>query len=49
LVAALGPYLIGVLHDLSGNYRTSLMACLVLQVAAALLILVRPSRRTIDA
>jgi len=49
LVAALGPYLLGVLHDLSGNYRTSLMACLVLQVAAALLILVRPSPRTIDA
>jgi MFS family permease len=49
LVAALGPYLIGLLHDLSGNYRTSLMACLVLQVAAALLILVRPSPRTIDA
>jgi MFS family permease len=49
LFAAVGPYLLGVLHDLSGNYRTSLMACLVLQVAAALLILVRPSPRTIDA
>jgi len=49
LVAALGPYLLGVLHDLSGNYRSALTACLVLQVAAALLILVRPSPRTIDA
>jgi predicted MFS family arabinose efflux permease len=42
LVAALGPSLLGVLHDLSGSYRTSLMACLVLQVAAALLVLWRP-------
>jgi len=49
LVAAVGPYLLGVLHDLSGNYRSSLMACLVLQVAAALLILIRPSPRTIGA
>ena len=49
LVAAVGPYLLGLLHDLSGNYRSSLIACLVLQVAAALLILVRPSPRTIDA
>lgn len=48
-VAAVGPYLLGLLHDLSGNYRSSLIACLVLQVAAALLILVRPSPRTIDA
>ena len=42
LVAALGPYLLGVLHDMSGSYRTSLMACLVLQAAAALLVLWRP-------
>jgi cyanate permease len=49
LVAAIGPYLLGVMHDLSGNYRSSLIACLVLQVAAALLILVRPSPRTIGA
>jgi cyanate permease len=49
LVAAVGPYLLGVMHDLSGNYRSSLMACLVLQVAAALLVLVRASPRTIDA
>ena len=49
LVAAVGPYLLGLLHDLSGNYRSSLIACLALQAAAALLILVRPSPRTIDA
>jgi MFS family permease len=49
LVAAVGPYILGLLHELSGNYRSSLIACLVLQVAAALLILVRPSPRTIDA
>ena len=42
LVAATGPSILGVLHDLSGNYRTSLMACLVLQAAAAVLVLFRP-------
>jgi predicted MFS family arabinose efflux permease len=42
LVAALGPSLLGLLHDLSGSYRSSLAACLVLQAAAALLVLVRP-------
>ena len=46
LVAALGPYLLGVLHDMSGSYRTSLMACLVLQAAAAILVLWRPKRRS---
>jgi len=45
LVAAVGPSLLGVLHDLSGSYRSSLVACLVLQSAAALLILVRPRAR----
>jgi predicted MFS family arabinose efflux permease len=49
LVAALGPSLLGVLHDLSGSYRTSLMACLVLQVAAALLVLWRPGAEFRDA
>jgi MFS family permease len=41
LVAATGPSILGMLHDLSGSYRTSLMACLVLQAAAAVLILFR--------
>jgi MFS family permease len=49
LAAAIGPTILGVLHDLSGDYRTSLMACLVLEVSAALLILVRPGRAPIDA
>jgi MFS family permease len=49
LVAALGPYLLGVLHDMSGSYRTSLMACLVLQAAAAVLVLWRPSAVVRDA
>ncbi|HYD07988.1 MAG TPA: MFS transporter [Reyranella sp.] len=49
LVAATGPYILGVLHDLSGNYRTSLMACLVLQVAAAILVLWRPRAEVRDA
>ncbi|HEY6981371.1 MFS transporter [Reyranella sp.] len=48
LVAAVGPSLIGLLHDLSGSYRTSLTACLVLQIAAAILVLVRPGPRPID-
>lgn len=49
LVAAIGPSLLGVLHDLSGSYRSSLIACLVLQAAAALLVLVRPRARFSDA
>ncbi|MBS0219803.1 MAG: MFS transporter [Proteobacteria bacterium] len=48
LVAAIGPTLIGLLHDMSGSYRTSLIACLVLQSAAALLVLSRPGPRPID-
>jgi MFS family permease len=42
LLAAMGPSILGLLRDLSGDYRTSLYACLGLQVTAALLILVRP-------
>lgn len=42
LVAATGPSILGVLRDQSGDYRSSLIACLVLQVAAALLVLIRP-------
>jgi hypothetical protein len=38
-----------VLHDLSGSYRTSLMACLALQVAAAVLVLFRPRGSVRDA
>ena len=49
LVAATGPSILGVLYGLSGDYRTSLIACLVLQVAAAVLVLVRPGPRPIDA
>ena len=43
-VAAIGPSVLGMLHDLSGDYRTSLMACLVLQACAAILVLIRPGR-----
>ena len=49
LVAATGPSILGVLHDLSGNYRTSLMVCLVLQAAAAILVLFRPRGAVGDA
>ena len=45
LVAAAGPFLLGLLHDLSGGYRSSIVACLVLQVMAALLVQVRPRSR----
>ena len=48
LVAAVGPSILGVLHDLSGTYRTSLIACLVLQAAAALLVLIRPRSRALE-
>jgi MFS family permease len=48
LVAAVGPSILGVLHDLSGSYRTSLIACLVLQAIAAILVLIRPGPRPID-
>lgn len=49
LAAAAGPSLLGILHDLSGSYRTSLWTCLVLELAAAILVLVRPGPRPIDA
>jgi cyanate permease len=49
LVAATGPSILGILHDLSGSYRTSLMVCLALQAAAAALVLVRPRRTVSDA
>ena len=49
LVAATGPSILGVLYGFSGDYRTSLIACLVMQVAAAILVLVRPGPRPIDA
>jgi MFS family permease len=49
LVAATGPYILGILHDLSGDYRTSLIACLVLEAAAAILVLIRPGRSFNDA
>lgn len=49
LVAAVGPSILGILRDLSGDYRTSLIACLVLQLTAALLVLVRSRVRTIGA
>jgi predicted MFS family arabinose efflux permease len=48
LVAATGPSILGVLHDLSGSYRTSLMVCLALQVAAAILVLFRPRSATLE-
>jgi MFS family permease len=47
LVAAAGPSLLGVLHELSGDYRTSLIACLILEVAAAMLVMIRPGRAPI--
>jgi MFS family permease len=48
LVAAVGPSLLGILQDLSSSYRTSLIACLILQTTAAILVLSRPGPRPID-
>jgi predicted MFS family arabinose efflux permease len=39
---SLGPALLGLLHDLSGGYRVTLVACIAFQATAALLVLRRP-------
>ncbi len=38
---ALGPALIGVLRDLTGDYTTSLMVCVALELLAAAIVLIR--------
>ena len=38
---ALGPALIGVLRDLTGQYTTSLMVCVMLELLAAAIVLIR--------
>jgi cyanate permease len=38
---ALGPALIGVLRDLTGQYTTSLMVCVTLELLAAAIVLIR--------
>jgi len=38
---ALGPALIGVLRDLTGQYTTSLMVCVALELVAAAIVLIR--------
>jgi MFS family permease len=39
---SLGPALLGLLHDLSGGYHLTLVACIALQTIASLLVLRRP-------
>jgi predicted MFS family arabinose efflux permease len=41
---ALGPALVGVLRDLTGQYTTSLMVCVTLELLAAAIVLVRIPR-----
>ena len=41
---ALSPMLLGLVRDLTGGYRATLAACIVLQTAAALLVLRRPAQ-----
>ena len=42
---AFGPGVLGLLRDLTGSYTASLALCVVLDVAAAVIILMKPSRR----
>jgi MFS family permease len=42
LTFAFGPSLVGVLHDVSGRYGPALMACVVLQAIAAVIVLCGP-------
>jgi MFS family permease len=42
---AFGPGILGVIRDVTGNYTAPLALCIALQVAAALLILLRPAKR----
>ena len=41
IIYAFGPMMMGVLRDLSGDYRWPLLICTVLQTAAALIVLLR--------
>jgi cyanate permease len=41
---AFGPGLLGIMRDATGSYASALMFCIALEVAAAMLILVRPRR-----
>ena len=42
---AFGPGVMGALHDITGGYSAPLALCIALDIAAAALILLRPSRR----
>jgi cyanate permease len=43
---AFGPGLLGVIRDATGGYRAPLALCMTLEVAAAMLILLRPAPHT---
>ena len=40
--ASSGPLLLGAIHDLSGSYTAPIYVCASLELAAAMLILMRP-------
>ncbi len=42
---SVSPFLLGVVHDVSGGYRSTVMVCMALQAAAALLVLRRSGFR----
>jgi MFS family permease len=45
--ASTGPLLLGAIHDLAGSYTAPILVCAALDVGAAVVILLRPQRRTI--
>jgi cyanate permease len=44
--ASTGPLLLGAIHDLAGSYTAPIFVCAALDVGAAVVILLRPQRRT---
>src|SRR5947209_19450765 len=45
--ASTGPLLLGAIHDLAKSYTAPIFVCAALDVGAAVVILLRPQRRTI--
>jgi len=44
VISALGPGLVGLVREATGGYAAALMLCLVLNLTAAVLVLLRPRR-----
>jgi cyanate permease len=45
-VLAFGPTLLGLAHDIAGSYAAAVALCIVLQLAAALIVLVGKPRHS---